>query len=180
MLKIFLPIILFSLISLHFAGYSQTIINWHKFTAKSVRNGVAEDSLYFFNVFYHKENNSINECSLTITELRNLNCKNNSGAYLENSRTFDKSNGLICNISKKENKFEHAIISYNDNVVSTSLEIGYDTATMTTTEFEGSTTYSFPNSNNIKINYIPLRDKKGYMDSSIKCGRISVKTLKTD
>jgi hypothetical protein len=163
-------------------AYSQSnvIVNWHKVTANALRNGVEEDSLYIFDIFYTKNASSVNECNLTISEVRNLSCRNNSSAYIEKGITRTLKDGLSCNVVKINNKFEQAVISYSTPNETTSLTVGYDGNKNATVEFEGSTFFTFNNSERIKINYIPLKSKKGYVDKSISCGKLNFRTLESN
>jgi len=117
---------------------------------------------------------------MQIIEIRNTTCSGNNPAYIEKTRMMSSKDGLSCNVKKKSNNFEQAVISYINNMESTLITIGYDSKIQEAVEFEGSTLFSFPNTDNIKISYMPLKSKTGYANSEISCGKLSVRTLKSD
>ena len=157
------------------------IFNWHSVSAKSQKNGGDTSDIFIFDISYFKDlPGEKDSCRVIITEIRNTNCLSNNSAYIEKPRVMTNNDGLSCNIVRKSKKFEQAVISYVTNMETTLITLGYDRKIQEVVEFEGSTEFSFPNNEFLKIRYLPLKSKKGFADGVISCGKISLRTMVGD
>lgn len=180
-MKKILSILVLTFLQVLSVAKAQSIINWHEVTARSQKNGVDTNDIIIFNIRYTKGlSNEKDSCHMTITELKNLNCYGGNSAYIEKPRVMTSKEGLSCNVVQKNRKYEQAVISYVTNMETTLITVGYDNSIFETVEFEGSSQFSYPNMENIKIKYLPLKSKKGYVDGVIGCGKISLRTLKAE
>lgn len=160
------------------ASVAQPIINWREITAKSVENGKKTDSLFIFNVYYHQNlPNEKDFCQMTITEIKNLKCADDNPAYIEKPKSYSSKDGLSCNVIKKQDKTEEAIISYASHMETTLIRIISDRMN-DAIDFEGNSLFSYPNNETYRVVYIPLKSHSGFTQGSISCGKISIRTLK--